>query len=874
MDTPRFRRTVRSFVGTCAILFLGALALSGREPPGNGRPLALVGGRILTQTDAGTVEGTVLIQGGTITAVGPNVVLPAAAERIDVTGATITPGLIDARSTLYLSGDAARESAADGGLNILDAVDPHGDDWQEVLHQGVTAVYVQPATTGLLGGRGAVLRVGSAGSVEELVIKADAAAQAALGIAATAAAPAPTINLPGRFGGGQPVLQPQTPAPTAAGGNALTRYAQYEQLKRTLEAIKPYDAEWKKYEDAQKKKTASKSSPPKRDTTKHFLMRVLRGEIPLRLEAHREDDVRNALRLADELKIHLVLDGIENPGAASAEIVNRRVPLVLGPFLELEEAPANRPEPAAAAPTGRRGRRQPQQARPTPAAVTRTEPHAERAKPQPTEENRWALGTFSTQPRGSRLLRAQAAAAVAQGSDPDRVLRAVTRDAAEILGVADQLGSVAKGKRADLVVFAGDPLDPSVPVRLVVSGGKVVYRSEVPVPSTQNSVLSTKAGLPSRLPKNYVVKTQRLMGEDGTLKPGQLVVADGKIGDSTSLGDLPVIDVGNAVVTPGLVAGPSDLGQGVAIDDPGEADAGQVRAADVFDPQHKAVRRLLEGGFTASVFAPGSVNVVAGGCAGVRLGADQPQLGDAGVKFVLTTTARNASRASAGADDPATTFFTGARNAPRYPASLAGQVEMLEQVLGGSAPATDLYLPRSIKQQLQADRRKALAPVLERAQVAFFEAHTRAEVDAALYLINRFKLRAVLIGPDELKPALPEIRRLGIAVVARPAQAGDYENRAHELAAAAAAGVPVAFFGSAVEERLTAALAINAGMPREAAWRGLTTGAARTAGLPDAVGRLMMGDAADFVIWDNSPLDLRSRPLSVVVNGKVVSSAP
>src|SRR5439155_22835794 len=92
-----------------------------------------------------------------------------------------------------------------------------------------------------------------------------------------------------------------------------------------------------------------------------------------------------------------------------------------------------------------------------------------------------ALGTFSSQPRGSRLLRVHAAIAVSKGISPESVLRAMTSDAAEILGVGQRLGTITAGKQADLAVFAGDPLDPSVPVRLVVSAGKIVHQSASPL---------------------------------------------------------------------------------------------------------------------------------------------------------------------------------------------------------------------------------------------------------------------------------------------------------------------------------------------------------------------------------------------------------
>jgi imidazolonepropionase-like amidohydrolase len=819
------------------------------EAPARPQTLALVGGRILTQTDAGAVEGAVLIRDGMIVAVGPAAAAPTDATRIDVAGLVIMPGLIDARSTLWLTAAAAREGAGDGGLDVLDGIDPHEEDWKEVIRQGVTAVYVQPASSGLLGGRGAVLRVAPAETVEELVVKAGAAAQAALGTATGGAGPAPLPTFPRRFGADPPATGPDQPAPGPAGsGNALARYGQYEQLKRALEAAKQYDAEWKKAEKSARK--------PKRDGAKDFLRQALNRAVPVRLEAHREDDVQSALRLADEFRLRVVLDGVSNPRAAAETIVSRRVPLVLGPFAELEDVPGYRKDRPADWP-----------------------------KALLAPDVRWALGTFSTQPRGSRLLRVQAAAAVARGIDPDRVLRAMTRDAADILGVGDRLGTIAPGKQADLAVFAGDPLDPSVPVRLVLSRGQVVYQAVGRRPPSPPTPLPPKRGeradgLPARLPKQYALRTQRLFLEDGTFQPGVVLVDNGKVaalGPALTVGDeTPTYDLGSAVLSPGLVAGHSDLGLAGAIDDPAEADAGQVRAADVYDPQHRPVRALLEGGFTSALFAPGSTNVIAGGASAVRLGTPGPLPGNAGVKFVLAASSRET--------EPSPTPVAGGRlgrlavrseGPARYPGSLAGQVELVEQVLGGKAPATGLYLPRRVREQIEAERRRQLAALLERKQVALFEAHTRAEVDAALRLIARFKLRGVLVGPEEIKPSLGEIKRLGVGVVARPTQAGDYDRPNLELAEAAAAGVPVAFGSSSAQRlRITAALAVNAGMPHAAAWRGLTTAAGQMAGLPESAGRLVSGGPADLVIWDGSPLDLRSRPLRVVVGGTVAYAAP
>src|SRR5262249_13966912 len=135
------RRLARTLPGIILGLLAGSLALARAEAPAGPKVLALVGGEVLTPTDAGAIEGPCLVRDGKVVAVGPKVEVPADATRIDVTGCVVTPGLIDARSTLWLTAAAAREGAADGSLDVLDGIDPHEEDWKEVARQGVTAVY-------------------------------------------------------------------------------------------------------------------------------------------------------------------------------------------------------------------------------------------------------------------------------------------------------------------------------------------------------------------------------------------------------------------------------------------------------------------------------------------------------------------------------------------------------------------------------------------------------------------------------------------------------------------------------------------------------------------------------------------------------------
>src|SRR5262245_50565086 len=215
-ELPPFSPIPGCRMGRSPFFALGAALLatagpSAAEPP----PVAVMGGLVRTQTDAGEVVGTVVIQGGKVVAVGRDAAIPPGAVRIDATGCVVAPGLIDARGTLGLNAAAAREGGREATLDVLDAVDPFADDWRDAARQGITAVYVQPSGSGALGGAGAVLKVAPGDVPAAKALRAAAGLQAALGNPPTAPRQeAPELPFLGRRGG-PPGLVPATPQPEA-----------------------------------------------------------------------------------------------------------------------------------------------------------------------------------------------------------------------------------------------------------------------------------------------------------------------------------------------------------------------------------------------------------------------------------------------------------------------------------------------------------------------------------------------------------------------------------------------------------------------------------------------------------------------------------
>ncbi len=644
-------------------------------------PIALINGRILTGENGKVIEnGTVLIKDEKIAAVGADVKIPDGTKTIDCAGMTISPGLIDVRSKLWIERGSASASSTTGNLNLADAIDAFSEDWADVARQGVTAVCVQPS--GSMGGRCVVLRVAGGHDAAHLTIEGASGIQASLGTGAR---------------------------------NGPSRYSQYTSLKKRIEAVKKYQDEWKKYHEAvkkweeeQKKKkdgkgkkgdkakkpekkeekkpaatkkvkvlnfrgrkipldrvppqvleqmkargatieeidapagsggttvakagSSSKSKDgkpkePKKDKVKEVLVKLLERKIPLRVEVNTADDAMNAIKLGEELKIDIVLEGLAKLGRGWKKVNEARSPLVAGPMIGWESAPARR---------------------------------SDWFSDVAASGNVVAISTFARSPRGSRLLRAHAAAAVAEGLSSDRALAAVTINAAKVLGLSSKLGSIKVGKHGDIAVFAGHPTDPAAPVMLTVSQGQITYQVKDKLTAVDSNRVEV-SGLPPVLPNEYSLKSSRVQKADGTFGPATIKVAGGKI---ISVGDDSpddVFDLGDAVITPGLVVGHAPGSSSASIDPV----AAHTHAADNYNPESDGLSKMRKAGFTAIAYAPVSSNVVAGQMACVRFGADQPvAMKDkwphtiAG-KFVLSGASRSTSR---------------------FPSALTGQVDFADSI--------------------------------------------------------------------------------------------------------------------------------------------------------------------------------------------------
>jgi imidazolonepropionase-like amidohydrolase len=239
----------------------------------------------------------------------------------------------------------------------------------------------------------------------------------------------------GRGGGGPPDVAeaPGAAAAAAAAGATQARRAYDEQIAKLSQF----------FEDARnyQKAKAANMAGFRRDLKMESMLGVLEGKVPVAISASRATAIHDAIQFAEKQKVKMVLLQPVEIGKSAAELKEKNIPVILGRVLQL---PENEDDPY--------------DARHTLAA------EAFKAGV------RFAFGTFDNQ--FVRNLPYEAAAAVAFGLPYEEALKAITINPAQIWGVADQVGSVEKGKWADLILVTGDPLEIQTQVKYVFVKGR------------------------------------------------------------------------------------------------------------------------------------------------------------------------------------------------------------------------------------------------------------------------------------------------------------------------------------------------------------------------------------------------------------------
>ncbi len=391
----------------------------------SGEVIAITGARILTASGQNYNRGTILIKDGKIMDIGAEIRIPTGARVVDASGCLITPGLVDAHSHLGLgpSGGVTEDNEMTDPvtpqLRIIDSIHPEGvgPDKNQFLHavaEGVTTALIHPGSGNVIGGQSAVLKLRGR-TVDEMCIKFPACMKMALGRKSYYASK------------GQ---MPMTKMGTAY----LVRQAMLEAAEYR-KALENYERE--------KKKNPSATAPA-RDLKKEALLLVLDKKIPVHIHVGSADDIMTAVRLAEEFGFkELSLAHAEEAYKVAEELSRHRVKVVVGPrMITYDEQ-------------------------------QRLVNLADYLHRRGVEVSIMTDADVIQQP----FLRAQAAIAVKYGMEPEAALRAITINPAKLAGVADRLGSLEKGKDADLVVWSGDLFDIRQQVLRVFIDGREVFKA-------------------------------------------------------------------------------------------------------------------------------------------------------------------------------------------------------------------------------------------------------------------------------------------------------------------------------------------------------------------------------------------------------------
>ena len=391
-----------------------------------GNTIAIIGGYVVPIEGPPIPGGTVLVADGKIAAVGgPDLKPPPGVPSVDATGKWVLPGLIDAHTHLGAREEGEGWAGHDTNeltgpvqahVRVLDAINPADEGFRDAIAGGVLAAGVTPGSGNPIGGQTVAIRCWGL-TVDDMVLRSPAGMKSALG------------ENPKRVLGERRVNPSSRLGTAAAIRSALVEATGY--LAKTA--------------DATDRSGERGVVPPARDLKLEALGRVLRREIPWRQHCHRADDIATALRLADEFGYDLVLDHCTEGYLLASKIAAAGVPAVTGPLItarskvELRNRTMANPGLLAAAGVT--------------VAIATDHPVVP-----------------------IHLLIVQAALAVREGMDRDAALRAVTITPAQIMRVADRIGSLVPGKDADLVIWSGDPLDVMSRAEVAYIAGSEIYR--------------------------------------------------------------------------------------------------------------------------------------------------------------------------------------------------------------------------------------------------------------------------------------------------------------------------------------------------------------------------------------------------------------
>ena len=379
--------------------------------------VAVYGDTVYTMTGPPIEKGVVLIEAGKITLVGSALDIPVPPEARVLRGKVVTPGLVDAHTTVGLTGYLNQDQDQDQldktepiqpELRAIDSYNPRERLIEWVRGFGVTTIHTGHAPGALVSGQTMIAKtVGE--SVDDATITPQAMVAVTLG---DDARPGDDKKSPG------------------------TRSKAVAMLRGELVKTQDY---------LRKLELADPEKRPDRDLRREVFADVLRGKLPLLVTVNRATDIDAALRIAAEFGLRIVLDSASEAYLVADRIKAAGVPVIVHPSMRRGGAGETENISFETAATLR--------AKGIPVALQ---------------------SGFEGYVPKTRVALFEAAIASANGLTTEEALATITSDAAAILGVADRVGSLRPGLDGDVAIFDGDPFEYATHCTAVVIDGRVV----------------------------------------------------------------------------------------------------------------------------------------------------------------------------------------------------------------------------------------------------------------------------------------------------------------------------------------------------------------------------------------------------------------
>jgi imidazolonepropionase-like amidohydrolase len=384
--------------------------------------LAITNGKVITMAGQTFERGTVLIDGDKIVEVGDNVVVPSGTEKIDASGKIVMPGYVESHSHVGIWGDGVAWEGRDFN-ETSEPVTPHmrAIDGINPFDRAFEDVLAAGITT-ILTGPGSANLIGGewvaikpvGRVVEEMILRYPCGLKMALG------------ENPRRVYGDQR----KSPV-TRMGEAALIR-----------EALIKAEAYARSVEKAEREGTEL----PTRDIRMEAVVRGLRREERTRIHAHAAQDITTAIRLSKEFGLDPAIEHVTEGWKIADFIAEAGVPCSVGPFHvgrpKIEMSPMTFKNPGILAAAG----------------VT--------------------VAIHMDATSSTALLPIFAGLCCREGMPEEEALKSITINSALVSGVADRVGSLEKGKDADVIVLSGHPFDLMTKVERVIINGKPAHVAE------------------------------------------------------------------------------------------------------------------------------------------------------------------------------------------------------------------------------------------------------------------------------------------------------------------------------------------------------------------------------------------------------------